>query len=188
MKHNHQSFIQRLALALTFVLSANTLAASDMRGDVDDDGSVNIADVTVIIDYILTNGVSINEANADVERDGSINIADVTMLIDYILGGITFAPDEEEFNVNGVTFTMMPVEGGTFMMGATAEQGSDGNERERPVHQVTLDTYFIGQTEVTQALWVAVMGHNPSYFVGEFNPVENVSWEDCQQLNRPSTA
>ena len=104
------------------------------------------------------------------------------MLIDYLLGVTTFPPEEEEFSVGDVTFTMMPVEGGTFMMGATAEQGTDGSERERPVHQVTLDTYFIGQTEVTQALWVAVMGSNPCYFGGESNPVENVSWEDCQEF------
>ena len=182
MKHNHQSFLLRLALVMLFALTANAMAASDIRGDVDDDGSVNIADVTAIIDYLLATGISINEANADVDRDSNVNISDVTMLIDYILGAITFPPDEEEFNVNGITFTMMPVEGGTYMMGATAEQGSDGNEREKPVHQVTLETYFIGQTEVTQALWVSVMGSNPSHFVGEHKPVENVSWEDCQQF------
>jgi len=45
---------------------------------------------------------------------------------------------------------------------------------------VTLSSYYIGQTEVTQALWTAVMGSWPSYFNGEFNPVEQVSWEDCQ--------
>ena len=99
-----------------------------------------------------------------------------------MLGNVTFPPNEEEFLVGDVSFTMMPVEGGTFMMGATAEQGSDGSDRERPVHQVTLDTYFIGQTEVTQELWIAVMGSNPSQFPGSTNPVENVSWEDCQEF------
>ena len=62
-----------------------------------------------------------------------------------------------DITVNGVTFTMVRVEGGTFMMGATAEQTGVFNG-ETPAHQVTLSDYYIGQTEVTQALWEAVMG------------------------------
>lgn len=81
----------------------------------------------------------------------------------------------------GVTIEMVRVEGGTFMMGATQEQGTDVRDWEKPVHQVTLSTYRIGQTEVTQALWTAVMGSNPSSFTGNMNlPVESVNWEDCQ--------
>ena len=66
--------------------------------------------------------------------------------------------------VNSVQYKMLPVEGGTFRMGATAEQGSDAYDDEKPVHSVTLSSFYIGQTEVTQALWLAVMGSNPSYF------------------------
>ena len=55
-------------------------------GDVDDDGDVTIADVTTLIDYILTGETPINMANADVDEDGEISIADVTSLIDLILG------------------------------------------------------------------------------------------------------
>ena len=66
------------------------------------------------------------------------------------------------FTVNGVQFIMMPVEAGTFA-------------------KVTLtNNYYIGQTEVTQALWKAVMGSNPSNFKGDNRPVETVSWNDCQ--------
>ena len=82
--------------------------------------------------------------------------------------------------VNGVTFNMVYVEGGTFMMGATSEQGSDAEKDEKPAHSVTLSSYYIGQTEVTQALWEEVMGRNPSSFKGDTNPVECVSWDDCQ--------
>ena len=82
--------------------------------------------------------------------------------------------------VNGVTFNMVYVEGGTFMMGATSEQGSDAYKDEKPAHSVTLSSYYIGQTEVTQALWKEVMGSNPSIFKGDTNPVEYVSWNDCQ--------
>ncbi len=84
------------------------------------------------------------------------------------------------FTVNGVKFTMIQVEGGTFTMGATPEQGGDAWDIEKPAHRVTLSSFSIGQTEVTQELWEAVMGSNPSRFEGAKLPVEYVSWNDCQ--------
>ena len=88
----------------------------------------------------------------------------------------------ETYTVNGVSFKMVGVEGGTFTMGATAEQGSDADSEEKPAHEVTLSSFSIGETEVTQALWQAVMGSTPSYdFTGDLNrPVQWVSWYDCQ--------
>ena len=96
---------------------------------------------------------------------------------------------EQTFMVKGVEFKMIKVEGGTFIMGATPEQGRDASSWEKPVHSVTLSDYYIGETEVTQELWQAVMGNNPSFFTGNNQrPVEMVSWEDCQafinKLNR----
>ena len=89
----------------------------------------------------------------------------------------------ETITVNGVSFTMIAVEGGTFQMGATSEQGSDADSDESPVHSVTLSSYSIGETEVTQELWQAVMGTNPSYYSGNpQRPVERVSWNDCQEF------
>lgn len=89
----------------------------------------------------------------------------------------------ESITVNGVSFTMVYVGGGSFTMGATAEQGSDAYKEEMPAHRVTLSSYYIGQTEVTQELWQAVMGSNPSRFTGnQRRPVENVSWDDCQMF------
>jgi formylglycine-generating enzyme required for sulfatase activity len=67
---------------------------------------------------------------------------------------------------------MIRVEGGTFLM------GSDEKSNERP-HEVTLSTFFIAETEVTQALWKAVMGNNPSAFRGDTLPVDSVSWLDA---------
>ena len=88
-----------------------------------------------------------------------------------------------EFDVNGVKFTMVPVRGGTFTMGATAEQGRDADGDEKPSHQVTLGDYWIGETEVTETLWMAVMGSNPSKNEKGYDyPVEFVSWEDCQKF------
>ena len=86
------------------------------------------------------------------------------------------------FTVRGVSFEMVRVEGGTFRMGATSEQEDEADGDEKPVHSVTLSSYYIGKTEVTQALWQAVMDSNPSYFKGADLPVEFVSWNDCQEF------
>jgi formylglycine-generating enzyme required for sulfatase activity len=81
------------------------------------------------------------------------------------------------FTVNGVSFDMVNVEGGTFKMGS---DDSEAYDDEKPVHSETVSTFRIGRTEVTQALWKAVMGSNPSNFEGDNLPVEQVSWNDCK--------
>ncbi|MBR5086327.1 MAG: SUMF1/EgtB/PvdO family nonheme iron enzyme [Muribaculaceae bacterium] len=88
---------------------------------------------------------------------------------------------KETFTVNGVSFTMVKVVGGTFTMGATSEQGISYDDA-KPAHSVTLSTYYIGQTEVTRELWQAVMSSNPREFNGVKRPVEQVSWYDCQEF------
>ena len=90
----------------------------------------------------------------------------------------------KEAILNRLVENMVRVEGGTFTMGATSEQGSDFFSDEKPTHQVTLSTYYIGKYEVTQAEWKAVMGTNPSEFKGDSLPVENVSWDNCQEFIR----
>ncbi len=95
---------------------------------------------------------------------------------------VNILSDKLKITVNGVEFNMIGVSGGTFQMGATAEQpqNSDTSD-EHPVHQVMLSDFYIGETEVTQELWQAVMGSNPSYFkTSNQLPVECVSWNDCQ--------
>ena len=83
---------------------------------------------------------------------------------------------------DGISIEMVKVEAGTFMMGATPEMEKP-NSDEKPLHQVTLiNDYYMGKYEVTQALWEAVMGSNPSYFKGDNLPVEKVSWNDCQEF------
>ena len=82
----------------------------------------------------------------------------------------------------GISIEMVRVEAGTFTMGATPEMEYPWND-EKPTHQVILtNDYYIGKYEVTQALWQAVMGKNPSKFKGDNLPVENVSWDDCQEF------
>lgn len=83
------------------------------------------------------------------------------------------------FTVKGVTFNMILVKGGTFDMGATAEQGTDAKADEKPVHSVTLSDYYIAETEVTQALYEVVIGSNPADSVGAELPVVLVEWGDA---------
>ena len=131
----------------------------------------------------------------------TININETTRIEDVKLKAsneVTSIPQQQEqyspqqeygggfsnqtITVNGVSFDMVYVEGGSFDMGATSEQGSDAYDWEKPVHSVTLSDYYIGKCEVTQELWEAVMGSNPSNFRGAQNPVESVSWNDCQNF------
>ena len=101
-----------------------------------------------------------------------------------VLSPVVFAqqgqsvPTSRTFTVKGVSFQMVYVQGGTFDMGSN---DSEADSREQPVHSVTLSDYYIGETEVTQQLWHAVMGSNPSYYTGNSQrPVEMVSWGECQ--------
>ena len=97
------------------------------------------------------------------------------------------------FEVNGVSFDMIRVEGGTYWMGAQSTNSSaknydsDAGDREGPVHQESVSTFYMGETEVTRELWQAVMDSLPSsispsaYVLKGFKrPVCYVSWNDCQ--------
>ena len=102
--------------------------------------------------------------------------------------GTAFGATYRTISANGVSFQMALVDGGSFYMGAQSKSASspgydsyaeDGVES--PVHRVTMSSYWIGKTEVTQALWKAVMGSNPSSHTGNDNyPVDNVTWDKCQ--------
>ena len=173
-------------MALSFLAHAQQTICGDVNGD----GVINISDVNSIIDMILTGSQTSPEA--DVNYDNQVTIADVNLVINAILGGVLpDPPGTETFNVNGVKFKMITVEGGTFTMGATKEQLRYATSWEKPTHKVILSDFALGQTEVTQELWLAVVGGpNPSYFSSRLNgcaddfqrPVEVVSWDDCQRF------
>ncbi len=166
--------------------------------DVNGDGNVTAADVTSLYNFLLNNDTS-NLLNGDVNGDGNITASDVTAVYDILLGGAVIEPPTiTEYTVNGVTFRMVKVDGGSFTMGSSAEDNEAYND-EIPAHQVTLNSFSIGMTEVTQELWVAVMGSNPSWFNGigssdygstheeDFGinlqrPIEWVSWTECQEF------
>ena len=161
-----------------FVVSEE-IEAPAIAGDVTGDHAFNIVDVTTVIEYVLkgsAEGMDVQAANVD--GVGGVDINDVTTLISMLLTGEgTGETGTTRFNFkfNRVPFSMVVVDGGTFMM------GDESDNLCRPVHEVTLSSYGIGETEVTQALWYEVMVDYPSYHQGDENlPVENIDWNQCQ--------
>jgi len=75
-----------------------------------------------------------------------------------------------------VKIDLVLIPSGSFTMG-----DANGLDNEKPAHKVSISKpFYMGKYEVTQSQWEAVMGNNPSNFKGASNPVENVSWKDCQ--------
>ena len=169
--------MKRLVFFLSLVcgVTFQMVAAQPRNYDVNLDGEVNIADINAVIHAILG---GIEGSSHDVNRDGEVNIGDINTLVDRILG------DEHQdehlvFNVGNASFKMIRVDGGTFMMG-----NNSGKSNEKPVHEVTLSPYYIGETEVTQALWRAAGCINRSYYKNSKLPVHDVMWLECQEFIR----
>ena len=180
-----KSFIRKyLCLAMTLLCMLVPMNSSaDARvvapGDVDASGQVNVADVTVLIDHLLSG--EIDAWFDDVNGDGTVSISDVTCLIDGLLsGGVVHAtyqgpviPENGEvIDVNGVSLVMIPVEAGSFQY------------YDLTIH---MSGFSIAQTEVTKELWTAVMGgvyeHTGSFYdISPLQPVENVTWQECQEF------
>ena len=146
-----EKLMRTLMIALLTVLPISANAGA-VIGDVNGDGKVSIADVAALIDYLLRSAENEDMyVYGDVNNDNVVNIGDVSSLIDILLAGQGDEPQAqvitETITANGVTFTMVLVECGTFTMGATAEQLDEALLNEYPAHEVTLtNNYYICQT------------------------------------------
>ena len=80
------------------------------------------------------------------------------------------------FSLEGISYEMVNVQGGRVVL------GDKNSPLMAPLHELALMPYKIGKAEVTQALWKAVMGSNPSLVPGDTRPVDNVSWYDVQEF------
>jgi len=116
-------------------------------------------------------------------------VALVVAMIAVFAGG---GKDKLTVTANGVSFNLLKVEGGSFQMGA---DDSDAFDDEKPVHNVKVSSFYMGETEVTQALWNAVMGTSviqqsgtndatKTRGEGRDYPMYYVSWYDCQDFIR----
>ena len=138
--------------------------------------------LTIAVAIAVITGIAVNRCTSG--GGGSAENTEGDSLAADSVVAIWDVPEEVSDVIKKLAENMVLVEGGTFTMGATSEQGSDAYDREKPTHQVTLSTYYIGKYEVTQAEWQAVMGTNLSEFKGDNLPVENVNWFDCQEFIR----
>lgn len=107
----------------------------------------------------------------------------ILLLFGCMVWNVTFAQTDNdsiiEIKVEGVTFSMVRVKGGTFMMGSDALGMTTS-----PVHKVTLSDFYIGQTEVSEVLWMAVMRNTPEYkeVLSNKLPVQGVKWVECDKF------
>ena len=172
-----------------------------------DDEEVQILEPSKLTKILLDKGEYLRKV-VSVDNEAIFHEKDIRILESSLLDDIKLEVDEEcslvssgvkkqhprplskeIVTANGVSFTMVKIDGGKFTMGATKEQGNDAFEDEKPAHEVILPDFWIGETVVTQELWWAVMGSNPSYFqTSPRNPVEQITWNDClefiNKLNR----
>lgn len=146
--------------------------------------TINIADENITHYIYMKERVNIEEGNTAMQsralsqqKSSAVTTSTASSSVSPISSS-----NIETITIKGISFNMVRVDGGTFTMGATGELESDADSDEKPAHQVTLSTFSIGETEVTQELWQAVMGNNPSSSKGNKQPVENISWEDCQKF------
>jgi len=118
----------------------------------------------------------------DNNKDGFVDSKDQLILLRDWHKGTGSGTDTVSFDLPGPSIRLVRIPAGSFMMGSPDTERSR-QTNEGPVHQVTIDyDFYMGETEVTQAQWAAVMGSCPAQDFGEGNdyPVYNVSWDDCQ--------
>ncbi|MBR4828601.1 MAG: SUMF1/EgtB/PvdO family nonheme iron enzyme [Muribaculaceae bacterium] len=191
MKNRNSVSVLMCMLVVLMMSMPGKALASVMQGDVNHDGCVNISDVTSLIDYLLIGDASeeVDLALADINGDGAVTIADVTSVIDYLLSDNWSTDERVLVTVNGVTFVMVPVQGGTFTMGATVDEGMYARRNEYPAHKVTLWGYYISESEVTQEQWLAVTNDSTWDYQGDLQrPMVNVSLFDCAKFVDQLTA
>ena len=122
---------------------------------------------------LCANGQNLSRTErSDCNLDGTFNMDDLSTLINYLLTDSwnDYPADlvRDTVTVNGVSFVMVKVDGGSYAI----EEGVTA----------TVGDFWIGQMEVTQQLWQAVTGSNPSYYPSPLNPVNNVTWDECQSF------
>jgi len=194
--------VSQSGLSLTVSPSALTFEASESSQTVSVTASGNYTYstdaswLTIIKGTPTTRAESVTELTitAAANTEESERTATITLILGPITKTIEVtqeAGNTRTFTITGngktVTFKMKKVKGGTFQMGSTS-----GEDNEQPVHSVTLTRdYFICETEVTQALWYAVMGQSPTsdgdkwnstYGLGDNYPAYYISYEDCQSF------
>ena len=167
--------------------SPNELGLYDMSGNVEE--IVDMSYYNTYYGYIRRRGGSWYDGDGSMCRLSHESAGDysswygdhIGLRLALSAGETNPSPMVYTISVKGVPVKMIKVEGGEFMMGPTPDQGLNDYEKSKDkIQRVTLSSYCIAETEVTQELWKVVMGNNPSNNKGDSLPVEQVSWFDCQ--------
>jgi formylglycine-generating enzyme required for sulfatase activity len=172
-----------LATVTTTAITTFTLTTAVMGGNVTNDGNAAVTERGVV--YSTSQNPTTSNSKLTIGTGtGSFSntVTGLTANTTYYVRayainsqGTAYGSEVSFKTSDNFIIEMITVQGGTFQMGSTT-----GDSDEKPVHTVTLSSYSIGKTEVTQAQWVAIMGSNPSSFKGDNLPVEKVSWNDVQ--------
>jgi formylglycine-generating enzyme required for sulfatase activity len=153
-------------------------------GDANADGTVNAVDLSLVLaswggcPVVLPSWATLVEAYPDPDVVWSASLRDAIAATGYAW--------RVKHTASQIEMVLIP--SGSFWMGCDQPPSSGPCAANQfPVHWVTLtDAFYIGRYEVTQAQWVAQMGSNPSYYLGQDHPVENVSWQSVQQFTTQS--
>lgn len=159
------------------LFAACPLAAPALPGDVNADGLLTVSDAGLLRAHILGRAPLSPSLLpiADANQDGVLDISDAGW-IHARLHVLSF------WLPGGVALELMRIPAGTFLMGSPQEE-QDRWDDEGPQTEVTIARdFFMGKFEITQAQWQAVMGNNPSYLIGDAQPVESVSWNDARDF------
>ena len=178
-----------LPVHLTLSSGCSVILQTDREGDIlyVDGKRVGVSPQRLELSYGVhtiraERGEQHTEKELEVTETGGESVVTLGFgLLSQIRWSSSVTPKQKEI-LSRLVGNMVKVDGGRFQMGATSEQGSDANSKEKPVHEVTLSDYYMGKYEVRQSEWEVVMGSNPSRFKGEDLPVEQVSWEDCHEF------
>ena len=176
-------FLLYLSDSLNAVPENMELSETRYKEDINGDGKQNVTDVIALL---LLGRDNPNDSQADYDGNGEYAISDAIALLLNIMSK-NFTPVEKQHfpgeanTIQGLKMAFIPA--GSFQMGS-----EDGDEDERPVHEVSLEAFWMSVTEITQVYYESVTGVNPSYWEGEDdNPVERVTWYDavtfCNKLS-----
>jgi len=156
---------------LLLIICPITSVWAQNPGDANNDSALGMDDVRCVLDQIL--GKSKAPGSADINNDGVINSADVVLLIQTIgnIKVIMLAPD--------VVMEFIKIPKGSFQMGSDDPNWSAAAEL--PIHNIQIDyDFYLGRFEVTRRQWNVLMNTKPAAPATDNNPVENISWDDCQ--------
>ena len=189
-----RKILQTIIVALSFVAATISCKKDEpLSGIILDNKSVALSigeTATLTVTFIPANAT--NKKLSWESSDPSIATVDKGKVTGISIGEATITVTSQDggrtatcivYVIQPIEPEMVWVEGGTFTMGCTDEQGEDCTDREFPAHQVTVSGFYIGKYEITQKEWVATMGTNPSFpeVVGENNPVNAIKWGDAQE-------